>query len=119
MISRRNDIYHLCKLDLLHELDLIPQFPSLRTFIWTAGFATSVRWIYFGGFGDETGVKDQRRLVNSWFSRSKNLQTAYFHVHKSRSEPQSYLRWTKGETDPAVVSYEEAIESHDVISWYP
>ncbi|KXN85106.1 hypothetical protein AN958_11683 [Leucoagaricus sp. SymC.cos] len=106
------------ELNLLNELALIPELASLRVFIWTAGFATSVKWIHYGDFGDKAGADAQRKLVKDWFSKSSVLETAYFHVHKPRLEPQSYLCWTRGEDEPTAVGYEEAIASHDVVSWY-
>ncbi|KAF5354064.1 hypothetical protein D9756_007351 [Leucocoprinus leucothites] len=106
------------ELDLLDELALIADFSNIRTFIWTAGFATSVKWVYFGDFGDKAGVEAQRRLVNGWFLRSRTLETAYFQAHKPRLEPQCYFRWRRGEDEPVEVGYTEAIESHGVVSWY-
>ncbi|KAJ3576825.1 hypothetical protein NP233_g156 [Leucocoprinus birnbaumii] len=106
------------EMNLLDELALISGLSNLRVFIWTAGFATSVKWLYFGNLGDKAGIEVQHKLVNDWFFKSRTLEMAYFHAHKPRLQAQAYFRWKRGEDEPTEVSYNEAVESHDVVSWY-
>ncbi|KAF9451423.1 hypothetical protein P691DRAFT_807775 [Macrolepiota fuliginosa MF-IS2] len=102
--------------ELSVEFELIPKLPNLRVFIWTAGFATSVKG--WGCFDNESGVDTQRSWVKDWFSKSRSLEVAYFHSRQPEPTPQRYLCWKRDEDGPALVDAEEAVASHGVVSWY-